>query len=134
MSHDAEEWCKVWQKTDSWFQKWRGIWWILLQTVALKICTLLYYFCWKDIMFELKKKKIQRSYCHNTQEWCTIWRGTDFCFEKWHEELYEFWKYQNLRFSGLFLTKVYNVWAKKVQKSYVWLYWRSMQTLKESDL
>ena len=110
-----------------------GIWWILLQTVALKICTLLYYFCWKDIMFELKKK-IQRSYCHNTQEWCTIWRGTDLCFEKWHEELYEFWKYQNLHFSGLFLTKVYNVWAKKVQKSYVWLYWRSMQTLKGSDL
>ena len=109
-----------------------GIWWILLQTVALKICTLLCYFCWKDIMFELKK--IQRSYCHNTQEWCTIWRGTDLCFEKWHEELYEFWKYQNLHFSGLFLTKVYNVWAKKVQKSYVWLYWRSMQTLKESDL
>ena len=80
------------------------------------------------------KKKIQRSYCHNTQEWCTIWRGTDLCFEKWHEELYEFWKYQNLHFSGLFLTKVYNVWTKKVQKSYVWLYWRSMQTLKESDL
>ena len=22
MSHDNEEWCKVWRKTDSWFQKW----------------------------------------------------------------------------------------------------------------
>ena len=33
-----------------------GIRWILLQTVALKICTLLCYFCWKDIIFELKKK------------------------------------------------------------------------------
>ena len=22
MSHDTEEWCKVWRKTDSWFQKW----------------------------------------------------------------------------------------------------------------
>ena len=22
MSHDTEEWCKVWRKTGSWFQKW----------------------------------------------------------------------------------------------------------------
>ena len=22
MSHDTDEWCKVWRKTDSWFQKW----------------------------------------------------------------------------------------------------------------
>ena len=21
MSHDTEDWCKVWRKTDSWFQK-----------------------------------------------------------------------------------------------------------------
>ena len=23
MSHDTDEWCKVWRKIDSWFQKWR---------------------------------------------------------------------------------------------------------------
>ena len=22
LSHDTEKWCKVWQKVDSWFQKW----------------------------------------------------------------------------------------------------------------
>ena len=22
LSHDTEKWCKVWQKADSWFQKW----------------------------------------------------------------------------------------------------------------
>ena len=60
-------------------------------------------------------KRVHRS--HNNEEWCKIWRGTDLYFEKWHEEFCEFWpnsrKTQNLKFSGLILTKVYNVWAKK---------------------
>ena len=38
----------------------------------------------------------------------------------------------NLHFSGLLLTIVYNVWAKKVQISYVWWHWRLMQNLKEN--
>ena len=29
---------------------------------------------------------------------------------------------KNLHFNGLLLTKVYNVWAKKVQRSFVWSY------------
>ena len=50
--------------------------------------------------------------CHNTEEWCKIWRGTDLRFEKWHEE---FGKSQNLHFNGLLLTKVthYNVFKLK---------------------
>ena len=72
--------------------------------------------------------------CHNTEEWCKIWRGTDLRFEKWHEEFGEFWlntqKSQNLHFNGLLLTKVYNVFKLK-RYSYASLYWRSMQTLKE---
>ena len=41
---------------------------------------------------------------------------------------------KNLHFNGLLLTKVYNVWAKKVQKSYVWWHWRLMQNLIENWL
>ena len=41
---------------------------------------------------------------------------------------------KHLHFNGLLLTKVYNVWAKKVQKSYVWWHWRLMQNLKENWL
>ena len=44
------------------------------------------------------------------------------------------WASQNLHFNGLLLTKVYNVWAKKVQRSYVWWHWRLMQNLKENWL
>ena len=59
--------------------------------------------------------------CHNAEEWCKIWRGTDLCFEKLHEEFSEFWpnteKSQNFHFIGLLLTKVYNVWAKSTEDS-----------------
>ena len=41
---------------------------------------------------------------------------------------------KNLHFNGLLLTKVYNVWAKKVQRSYVWLHSRLIQSLKENWL
>ena len=58
-------------------------------------------------------------------------RGTDLCFVKWHAKCGEFWpitrKSQNFHFNGLLLTKVYNVWAKQVQKSYVLWLWRVIQ-------
>ena len=58
--------------------------------------------------------------CHKTEEWCKIWGGIDLRFEKWHEEFGEFWpntrKSQNLHFNGVLLTKVYNVWAKKLEE------------------
>ena len=38
---------------------------------------------------------------------------------------------KNVHFNGLFLIKVYNVWAKEVQRSYIWWHWRLMQILKE---
>ena len=38
---------------------------------------------------------------------------------------------KKLQFSGLILNKVFNVWAKKVQKSYAWWHWRLMQNLRE---
>ena len=41
---------------------------------------------------------------------------------------------KNLHFNGLPLTKLYNVWAKKVQRSYVWLHSRLIQSLKENWL
>ena len=42
--------------------------------------------------------------------------------------------FKNLHFSRLLLTKVYNIWTKKVQKSYVWWHWRLMQNLKKNWL
>ena len=64
MSHDNEEWRKVWRKTNSW--------WILLQAKAsLKICTLMCYFCRKYIMSE--PKKTRGVMWQDTEERCKIW-------------------------------------------------------------
>ena len=41
---------------------------------------------------------------------------------------------KRLHFNGLILAKVYNVSAKIVQRSYVWLHWRLIQSLKETGL
>ena len=41
---------------------------------------------------------------------------------------------KNYHFNGLLLNKVYNAWAKKVQRSYVSWHWRVMQNLKKTWL
>ena len=62
--------------------------------------------------------------CHNTEEWCKIWGETGNWLGKLHEEFDEFspntLKSQDLHFNGLLLTKVFDVWTNKLQKSYVY--------------
>ena len=80
-------------------------------------------------------KKYSGVMCHNTEEWCKIWGGTDLCFEKW-QQFGKFWsntlESQNLYFNGVSLTKAYNIWVKKLQKSYLSLHLRAMQYLKKN--
>ena len=76
---------------------------------------------------------------YDNEEWCKIWNRIDLPFQNWHEEFNKFWSehsknLKNLHFNGLILTKVYNVSAKKVQRSYVWLHSRLIQSLKENWL
>ena len=100
-----------------------------------QICTLIGSFCWKYIKFQLKKYRVLMS--HVTEEWCKIWRKTNL-FQKW-QEFGEFWSkhlksLQNLDFDWSSLCKVYNVWPKKVQRSYLSWHWRMMQNLKKNWL
>ena len=75
---------------------------------------------------------------HDTAEWYKVWRKTDSWFQKWHEEFGEFSpsysKIQKLQFDGLFLSKVYNVWAKKMQRSYLSWHRTVMQKFDNPDL
>ena len=41
---------------------------------------------------------------------------------------------KHFHFNRMSLTKIYNVWAKKLQRSYVWWYWILMQNLIENWL
>ena len=75
-----------WRVMESMKKKWLlvpkmawGIWWILMRRVA-EICTLMCYLCRKYNIYEPKK----------FIGWCKIWRGTDLCFEKWHEDFVKF--------------------------------------------
>ena len=88
MSHDPEDWCKIWRKTDI-VSKMTRIWWILTQALeSLKICTFNGSYCAKYLMFNLKKYRGVIS--HDTEEWRRIWRKTDLWFGKWHEEYGKF--------------------------------------------
>ena len=79
---------------------------------SLKIGTLMGSFYPKYKIYELK---INRGVlCHDNEEWCQIWRGIDLSAQNWHEEFDQaFENLKNLHLNRLFLTKVYNVRAKK---------------------
>ena len=53
-----------------------------------KICTLMACFWPNYVMFEQKKYK--GVMFDDTEYWCKIWRKTDLCFIKWHEEFSKF--------------------------------------------
>ena len=62
-------------------------------------------------------KKYRRVMFHDTENWCKVWIRTDSWFQRWHKEFGEFSpnhsKVQKFLFDELFLSKVYEVWAKK---------------------
>ena len=82
-------------------------------------------------------KKIQRSYL--SWHWKVIQNlkrswivSSTLTWRIWLISTQALKNLKNLSFNGLPLTKVYNVWAYKVQRNYVW--WRLMQNLKENWL
>ena len=120
MFHGTEEWCKIWKKTDLWFGKWHkefgnflpddskisklGLWWVpFIQSrkyMSLKFTKELCIITMKnDAKFE---KQLTCRFKIDTTIQQIFNRGLE-CLE-------------NLHFNGFLLTKVYNVWAKKVKK------------------
>ena len=127
--HDNEEWCKIWRKTDLWFEKWHeefgkfspehskvskfGLWCMSLKfTVELCVMTMK-----NDAKFE------EELTCRFKIDMTNL---TNF-----YPALKSL---KNLHFNGLLLTKVLNIWAKRLQRSYVWWHWILMQNLKENWL
>ena len=81
MSHDTEEWCKIWRKTDLLFQKWQkfGELWSKHSKVS-KSCTFIGPFCAKYI--RLDQKKYIGVVFNDTEESSKVWRKTDLWFGK----------------------------------------------------
>ena len=116
MCHDNEEWCKIWTGIDwsvqNWHEEFNDFW--LHHLKISMICTLMGCFWPKYIMFELRKYR--EVMFDGTQDWYKIWRKTDLCFQKWHEEFGKILpehvrKSKNLDFYWVLLYKVENVRA-----------------------
>ena len=111
------------------------IWWNLRWAVeSLKFCTLVCSFCKNHIKFQLKKRLIS----HNIEERCRVRKADLRWSQIWHEEFGEFSpnhsKVQKFHSNGLFLSKVYEVWAKKKERSYLSWHWTVMQNLRNPDI
>ena len=83
-------------------------------------------------------KKVQRSYLswhwrviqNWKKNWLAAWKMTRN-FANFHQST---WKCQNWNFDGILLSKVGNVWAQNLQRSYVSWQWRMIQKLKRNWL
>ena len=89
MSHDTEEWFKIWRKTNLLFQKWQesGEFWSEHSKVS-KMCTLIGPSRAKNITFNLKK--CRGNIFQDTEDSCKIWKKTDFWIGKWHAKFGKF--------------------------------------------
>ena len=116
LCHDKEEWYQIWTRIDLSLQNWHeefDEFWPEHSKIS-KICTLMGFFWTKYIMFDLKKYR--GVMFGSTEYWCNIWRKTNLCFQKWHEEFSKFSpehlrKSKNWNFDGVLLFKVENTWA-----------------------
>ena len=83
ISHGTGEWCKVWRKTSSWFQKLHDkfgkfSWEQFSENFHFDVLLL-------SIAYKVSAKK-NAVISHDTEEWSKLWRKTHFLFEKWHEK------------------------------------------------
>ena len=89
------------------------------------------------IVYKILSKKYIRVISHGSEDWCKIWRKT-YLFYKNDKNLVKFdlstCKSPNLHFHLLLLCKVFNVWPRKVQRSYLSWHWRVMQIWRQTDL
>ena len=136
--HDTEGWCQIWRKTDLWFGKWLEEFRKFLPEDS-KVSVM---GPWWDPFIQSRKCMRFKF----TEELCIMKMKNDIKFEEELTCLFKIdttiWRIltralgylKKLYFNGLLLTKLDDVWAKKVQKRYLWWHWRLMQNLKENLL
>ena len=136
--HDTEEWCKIWRKTDLWFGKWHEKYRKFSQE-QLEVSKLAY---WCDPLIQSRKSVSLES----TEKLCVMTMKNDANLKRnWLVILKLTWgiwwiltraleSLKNFHFNALLLSKVYIVWAKKVQRIYLSWNWRGIQNLERNQL
>ena len=114
-----------------------GISWILTQTLKSPKIPLRWAILPRE--YEVWAKKIQRSYL--SWHWTVMqnlnkpWPcGFKNGMRNWVNFHYSAQKYEKVYIDGLFLSKGYNVSARKFQRDYVSWHWRVMQNVKKNWL
>ena len=99
-----------------------------------QICTLIGYFCWKYIKFQLKK--VWTKYVFWYQIVVLSLKKNLFFVSKMAKILLILIRalksVKDLHFHWSLLCKIYNIWPKKVQKSYISWHWRVIQNWKKN--
>ena len=87
---DTGEWCKISRRIDlsvpNWHEEFNEFW--RDHSKISKICPLVCCLWPRYIIFEHTKYRWVKF--DGTENWCKIWRKTDMCFQKWHEEFGNF--------------------------------------------
>ena len=120
--HENEDWCKIWRKTDLWFGKWDEEYG-KFSPEHLKVSKL---GVWSGRLIQ-SRKSINLKF---TKELCVMTMKNDAKFEeeltcRFKTDMGSWqiltWALESLNFyfNVLPLSKVYTVWAKKVQRSYI---------------
>ena len=122
MSHDTEDWCKIWRKTICHLKSNQNLVDFDLSTKkSQKFALWLIPFMKKNITFDLKKYR--RVIFHDTKIRCKIEEKLTCGLENDIMNLANFhqktFKSQIWNFDGILLSKIENAWAKKLQRSYV---------------
>ena len=135
--HDTEEWCNNWRKTGLLLEKWQEF--CKFSPEQLKVSKLAY---WWDPLIQSKKSvslKFREKLCV-----MTIWRMMQNLERNWlviSKFTRRIWwiltrgpeNLNNFNFDVLLLSKVYIVWGKKVQRSYISWNWREIQNLERKQ-
>ena len=100
-----------------------------------QICTLTGYVCWKYIMFQLKKvwSKYVSWYQRVVQNLKKNLLFVSKMTRIWWILIWALKSLTKLHFDWSLLWKVYNIWPKKAQRSYISWHLRVMQNLKKKD-
>ena len=72
ISHDPEDWSKIWRKTDLWFGKWHEEYG-KFSPEHLKVSKLGLW--WDPLIQNRKHMRLRGVMCHDNEEWCKIWGG-----------------------------------------------------------
>ena len=127
----------IWDMTLLYFCSWNCTWFGLKEPIKaqdFRLSTAHGHFDRLLKVFEILVKQCRGVMSHDPEAWCKIWSVLSKMTRIWWNLTRVLENLQNLHFHLLLLCKVFNVWPKKVQRSYLSWHWRVTQNLKKNWL